>query len=111
MTLQTSAEAPDNLLIGNGVYRRCGKRMLDTVIAALGLVLASPVLLIVAILVKGSSPGSVLYRQERVGLGGQHFRVIKFRTMRDDADKNGRAITSSTDLRVTGVGRWLRHAK
>jgi lipopolysaccharide/colanic/teichoic acid biosynthesis glycosyltransferase len=111
MIRQIAAESPDSLLIGNGIYRRCGKRMLDAIIAALGLVLASPVMLVVAILVKGSSPGSVFYRQERVGLGGQCFRIIKFRTMRDDADKDGLAITSSTDPRVTSAGRWLRRIK
>jgi lipopolysaccharide/colanic/teichoic acid biosynthesis glycosyltransferase len=76
-----------------------------------GLLLASPVLLVVAALVKSTSPGPVLYRQERVGLGGQLFRICKFRTMYQDADQRGPAITWSGDSRVTTVGRWLRRLK
>lgn len=76
-----------------------------------GLLLVSPVLLAVAGFVKISSPGPILYRQERVGLGGRVFRIVKFRTMHRDAETRGPAVTSAMDPRVTGVGRWLRRLK
>jgi lipopolysaccharide/colanic/teichoic acid biosynthesis glycosyltransferase len=97
--------------VENSIYRKWGKRSLDSIASLVGLLLASPVLLVVAVLVKSTSPGPVLYRQERVGLRGQLFRIVKFRTMRQGADQRGPAITSSGDPRLTTVGRWLRQLK
>lgn len=97
--------------MANGCYRQWGKRTLDLGVSLLGLLLASPVLLVIAALVKSTSPGPVFYCQERVGLGGRLIRVIKFRTMCRDADKHGPAITSAADPRVMTVGRWLRRLK
>jgi lipopolysaccharide/colanic/teichoic acid biosynthesis glycosyltransferase len=94
-----------------GLYRRCGKRALDCIVAALGLLLLAPLLLILALVVKISSRGSAFYWQDRVGRGGQIFRIVKFRSMFEDADKRGLAITSSVDPRVTPVGRMLRQLK
>lgn len=95
----------------NGFYRNGGKRALDSIASTLGLLLASPVLLVVAVLIKGTSPGPVFYRQERVGLEGRCFRIVKFRTMCQGADQFGPGITSSGDPRVTAIGRWLRRVK
>jgi lipopolysaccharide/colanic/teichoic acid biosynthesis glycosyltransferase len=84
---------------------------LDLALSALGLVLASPLLLVIAVLVKITSSGPALYRHQRVGLEGQPFYVLKFRTMVRDADHVGPAVTSATDTRITPVGRWLRRSK
>jgi lipopolysaccharide/colanic/teichoic acid biosynthesis glycosyltransferase len=97
--------------VENTFYRKSGKRALDSVASLVGLLLVSPVLLAVAGFVKISSPGPILYRQERVGLGGRVFRIVKFRTMHRDAETRGPAVTSAMDPRVTGVGRWLRRLK
>lgn len=97
--------------VENSFYRKWGKRSLDSIASLVGLLLASPVLLVVAVLVKSTSPGPVLYRQERVGLRGQLFRIVKFRTMRQGADQRGPVITSTGDPRLTTVGRWLRRLK
>jgi len=93
------------------LYRRWGKRTLDLAFSAVGLVLAAPLFLVIAVLVRITSSGPALYRHQRVGFEGQLFDVLKFRTMVRDADKAGPAITSATDLRVTPVGRWLRWLK
>jgi lipopolysaccharide/colanic/teichoic acid biosynthesis glycosyltransferase len=95
----------------NSFYKSWGKRSLDFTASGLGLVLLSPLLLIVAALVKSTSRGPIFYRQERVGLGGESFRIVKFRTMCQDADKAGLAITPAGDPRVTTAGRWLRGLK
>ena len=95
----------------NTFYRKSGKRALDSVASFVALLLVSPVLLAVAGLIKLSTPGPALYWQERVGLRGRIFRIVKFRTMHQNADKRGPAITSAMDPRVTGVGRWLRRLK
>jgi len=87
------------------------KRLLDLVVALLGLVLLAPVFLVVGLLIKLDSPGPVFYRGWRVGEGGRPFRIVKFRTMVQQAVARGPAITTGDDPRVTRVGRLLRHSK
>jgi lipopolysaccharide/colanic/teichoic acid biosynthesis glycosyltransferase len=88
---------------------RAAKRGLDVAASALGLVALSPVLAASALAVKLSSPGPVLFRQERIGRRGQPFRILKFRSMRDGA--SGPAVTAGGDERITPVGRALRRHK
>lgn len=85
------------------------KRLFDMVCAALGLLVLSPVLLVCALLVGLTSPGGVLFRQERVGKDGIPFTIYKFRSMRKD--NAGLKISTSGDSRITSVGRVLRKAK
>ncbi|GAA4994783.1 sugar transferase [Actinopolymorpha pittospori] len=84
------------------------KRLFDVVVSAVMLVLLSPLLLVVAVLIKLSSPGPAFFRQERAGRHGRIFRIHKFRTMRKVP---GFAVTSDTDPRITAVGRILRATK
>lgn len=86
-------------------------RLIDLTAATLGLLLLSPLLLLLALLVKLTSPGPVFYRATRIGRGGQPFRLYKFRTMQAGADKAGPAITAGGDPRVTPLGRLLRRTK
>jgi lipopolysaccharide/colanic/teichoic acid biosynthesis glycosyltransferase len=85
-------------------------RLLDISISLVGLVVLSPVLLVVALAVKCSSPGPVLYCALRVGKDGRLFNLYKFRSMVADADRGPR-VTGRSDARVTGVGRILRRTK
>ena len=71
----------------------------------------SPLILAVSIMIKSHDGGPVFYRARRTGMNGQPFRLLKFRTMKVGADKQGPAITSGGDSRVTPVGRWLRRTK
>jgi len=87
------------------------KRGLDCVVAGGGLVLLVPLLMLIALLVKLDSPGSVFFAHERVGRYGRKFKVLKFRTMVQDAPKRGGAITAGHDPRITRVGRILRKTK
>lgn len=84
------------------------RRTLDTSIAALGLLLASPVLLLAALAIKIDSPGPVIFRQKRIGAGGVPFDILKLRTMREGAESEGAQITVGADPRVTKVGAFLR---
>lgn len=85
------------------------KRMFDLVFSLLGLIVVLPVFLIIALLIKVTSRGPVFYTQTRVGLDGKHFKMIKFRTMIRDAEKDTGAIWSPPDdQRVTKIGRILR---
>lgn len=87
------------------------KRASDIFISLLALVLLSPVFLVLALGVKLSSPGPVLFRQERIGRHGRPFRIIKFRSMYCDAESNGPQLSSSTDARITPFGRWMRRTR
>ena len=88
------------------------KRLFDVLAAALGLVLAAPLLLIVSLAVKYTSEGPILYHQTRVGQHGRHFVVHKFRSMRTDAEKGTGAVwASKQDSRVTPIGRFLRKTR
>ncbi len=84
------------------------KRGLDIFGSIIGLVLLSPVFLLTALLIKLESPGPVWFCQERTGLDGRRFPMIKFRTMRLDAEKGGPGWTVENDPRVTRFGRWMR---
>lgn len=86
------------------------KRAADIVCSGLGLIVISPVLLILACLIKASSEGPVFFLQERLGQHGKVFKIIKFRTMVVNAEKMGSGvrINEKTDSRITKVGRFLR---
>lgn len=86
------------------------KRVFDIVCSLILLVILSPVFLILAIAIKIDSPGPVFYRQERVTQYGRHFRIHKFRTMVQFADK-GSQVTVNNDNRVTRVGRFIRKCR
>jgi exopolysaccharide biosynthesis polyprenyl glycosylphosphotransferase len=112
-------------------WRRVFKRMFDAAAASLALLLVSPVLLVVAILIKLDSPGSVIFKQKRIGENGQPFSMLKFRSMRVDADpgvhkayikrlieqnvspeqlssSGQRSLKMETDPRITRLGRIIR---
>jgi exopolysaccharide biosynthesis polyprenyl glycosylphosphotransferase len=81
-------------------------------LAAVGLVVAAPIMLVVAALVRLTSPGPSLYHQDRVGLNGRIFAVHKFRTMRTDAERDtGPVWARQNDDRITGLGRFLRRTR
>ncbi|RKY00886.1 sugar transferase, partial [Candidatus Poribacteria bacterium] len=85
-----------------------GKRLIDLALASAMLLALSPLMLICALIVKLSSPGPIVYRARRVGLGGRPFTMYKFRSMVRDAHKLGSRVTAGGDPRVTKAGRMLR---
>jgi lipopolysaccharide/colanic/teichoic acid biosynthesis glycosyltransferase len=87
------------------------KRVFDIIGAVFGLMLFSPVLLIAALLVRASSAGPVLFRQQRMGRRFRPFLIYKFRTMYQDAPARGAPLTVGKDPRITHVGHWLRKSK
>lgn len=102
---------------GRMTYARGIKRAADLLIASLALLLAAPLLLLVAAMIRLDSPGPALFRQQRVGRGGQPFTIFKFRTMVDCRGSELQLLTSEdgtrrhkvrNDPRVTRIGKWLR---
>lgn len=90
------------------VWNRFIKRTFDIIVSSLMLVFLFPVMLIIGILVKITSTGPLFYEQERIGLDGKKFIMLKFRSMRIDAEKSGPQMTSRNDDRYTPIGRALR---
>lgn len=87
------------------------KRIFDIIMSSIMIVVLSPVMSLVSILILVSDPGPILFRQDRVGLNGRLFRILKFRTMIVNAEKQGTGLDSfSSDPRVTKVGRFLRNS-
>ena len=87
------------------------KRLFDLIVSILFLLFTLPFLLLIAVVIKLDSPGPVLFRGRRVGRGGKEFEILKFRTMVEDPALVGPALTSKSDLRITRVGKFLRHYK
>ena len=84
------------------------KRLIDFIGATLGLIAFSPLMLLTALAIKLESPGPVFFIQPRMGLDGREFMMIKFRSMRTDAEKDGPGWTVKNDPRQTRLGTWLR---
>jgi sugar transferase (PEP-CTERM system associated) len=92
-----------------GLLRTIVKRLFDLVCASILIVLASPIILVTGILILLDSGGPILYLQERVGLNGRLFNVVKFRSMRTDAEQDGQPRwAAAKDDRVTAIGRVIR---
>lgn len=87
---------------------RIFKRVLDIVLGTIFFVIFTPLMIFIAVLVKLTSPGPLFFTQERVGLDGKSFNIIKFRTMRIDAEKDGAQFAKPKDARVTPIGGFLR---
>lgn len=87
------------------------KRTLDLTLALIGLTLSLPIAIITALLIRLESPGPVLYRQERTGERGEPFFIIKFRSMRQDAERDGAVWASKNDARVTRIGGFIRKVR
>jgi sugar transferase (PEP-CTERM system associated) len=93
-------------------FRLAAKRVIDVTLALIGIAIAAPIMLLVAALVRLTSSGPVLYRQDRVGLNGKVFTVHKFRTMRQDAEAGtGPVWSQANDSRITTLGRFLRRTR
>jgi lipopolysaccharide/colanic/teichoic acid biosynthesis glycosyltransferase len=88
-----------------------GKRLFDIAVSSLALALLSPLLLLIALVIRMDSPGPVFFRQQRIGRHGRPFRIHKFRTMVADAPERGPAVTVGRDPRITRIGHRLRDVR
>ena len=84
------------------------KRMIDLVLATCGIILLAPLMIIVAVLIRCETPGNPIFIQERVGFKGKSFKMLKFRSMIRDADRDGARFTDIGDLRITRIGKIIR---
>lgn len=84
------------------------KRIFDLIFSIFFALVSSPLMLIVAAIIKLDSPGKIIFKQKRVTEGGRVFEIFKFRTMVENAEKLGSQVTTDEDLRITKCGKWLR---
>lgn len=87
------------------------KRLFDVICSCVGLLLLSPVFLLIGLVLKVTSPGPIFFLQERIGLKGKPFNIIKFRTMTPTNQADGLKITIGADSRITTTGNFLRKSK
>ncbi|MBQ7903836.1 MAG: sugar transferase [Oscillospiraceae bacterium] len=91
------------------MYNKFFKRLIDIVLSAIGLLVLSPVLLVIAIAIKLDSKGPVLFKQKRVAKGKEHFQILKFRTMYADVPKDVPThLLADPESKITKIGRFLR---
>ncbi len=106
---------PSQLIFAEGFGARPGtrrlKRILDVGVSVIGLVLASPLMILTTLAIKLESPGPTLYSQVRAGQFGKLFTIYKFRSMRTDAEKAGAQFAQENDPRVTRVGKFIRKTR
>ena len=103
------ANAEDKYTDGMNLAGRLTKRAFDIVASILGLILLSPLFLYIYVCLRRQGDGPVIYRQERIGLGGRPFDILKFRTMAPDSEQDGvPQLSERSDQRQTPVGKWLR---
>ena len=106
---------PSNFIYSEGFRvkpsQQIMRRLVSTLAATVGLLLFAPFLPFVMLGVRLSSPGPIFFRQTRVGLGGRNFEVVKFRTMRTDAEASGAKWASKNDPRVTRIGGFMRKTR
>ena len=103
---------PSSLIFSDGfrrslIFKRV-KRGLDVILSIVGLAAAIPINILVSAAIKADSPGPILYKQERVGMDGKAFSLLKFRSMREDAEPNGPVWADVSDDRTTRVGKVIR---
>lgn len=87
------------------------KRLFDILFSSIGIILSSPILLLIALGIKLTSRGPILYRGVRVGRNGKDFSILKFRSMVTNADQIGGSSTAEDDNRITGIGKLIRKTK
>jgi lipopolysaccharide/colanic/teichoic acid biosynthesis glycosyltransferase len=94
------------------LFDRVARRVLDFSLASLGIIFLSPILLLLAVLIKRDSSGPIFYWGERIGKNGRPFHILKFRTMYETTDSyQGPKVTGRSDPRITPIGQWLRDTK
>jgi len=108
---QTNSYQRVSVIPKETIYNLYLKRFFDLLVGTIGLIFATPIILITMVLIRLESPGNALFFQERVGYKGKNFRVIKLRSMRNDAEKNGAQWASKNDPRVTKVGAFIRKTR
>lgn len=92
-------------------FNKFFKRVFDILASGIGIIVLSPILIVIAIAIKCDSNGEILFKQKRVGMSEKTFNIFKFRTMVTNAEKLGKQITVGNDCRITKIGSFLRKYK
>lgn len=101
----------ENVVVKNSLIFSIVKRLFDLISSIIAVIILFIPMIIIAIAIKIDSPGPIIYKQERLGLNGKKFYIKKFRSMKNDAEKNGPQWADKNDTRVTKVGNFLRKSR
>lgn len=101
----------ENVVVKNSLIFSIVKRLFDLISSIIAVIILFIPMIFIAFAIKIDSPGPIIYRQERLGLNGKKFYIKKFRSMRNDAEKNGPQWADKNDSRVTRVGNFLRKSR
>ena len=93
------------------IWQQSLKRFIDVSASIFALIILSPIFLILSIIIKMTSKGTIFFKQERVGIKGKPFMIYKFRSMVNNAEKDGPQLSSSTDQRITKIGKFMRKSR
>jgi exopolysaccharide biosynthesis polyprenyl glycosylphosphotransferase len=93
------------------LWQKSIKRLLDIIISTIALICLTPLFFLIAFIIKRTSKGPIFFKQERIGKNGQPFKIIKFRTMYVDSEKDGPQLSSANDSRITTFGKFLRKTR
>lgn len=110
-TIRTEEVRPYYDILKRHTFGLILKRCFDVIMSLLLLIILSPVFLVLAVWIKIDSQGPVFFRQVRITQYGREFRIFKFRTMVNDAEKKGSLVTTLQDARITNVGKKIRHVR
>lgn len=102
---------PYYLILKKKKFSLVFKRVFDIIMSAILIVIFSPIMLLISLLIKFDSQGPIIYKQVRITQYGRRFKVYKFRTMVNDADKIGTHVTTQNDTRITRVGKKIRDSR
>lgn len=98
-------------ILSKAIYYSYIKRVYDIIFSFIGLLVTLPIILMVGLIIKWETPGPMFFKQERVGLNGRYFHIMKLRSMGVDAEKNGAQWAAKNDPRVTKVGAFIRKTR
>lgn len=91
------------------MYQYFGKRVIDFLLSLIGIIILSPIILVICLIIKGTSKGPILFKQNRIGKDNQEFKILKFRTMKIDTPKDCPThLLENPDQFITGIGKCLR---
>ena len=92
-------------------WEKITKRIVDVILSTIAIILLSPIFILLSLIIKSGTKGPIIFKQERIGINGKPFMIYKFRSMFNEAEKDGPQLSSQHDLRITPIGKFMRKTR
>ena len=92
-------------------WEKITKRIVDVILSTIAIILLSPIFILLSLLIKSGTKGPIIFKQERIGINGKPFMIYKFRSMFNEAEKDGPQLSSQHDPRITPIGKFMRKTR